>query len=125
MRAIGTLLAILLFLPASGSGKTITVRGEGIASCAVWLREHAAKTDRQAVQDSWILGYVNGVTGTLDIPGIDDISANVRNADLVAWVENYCESHPEEPIVRAADELMRELARRASNGPVPSERPLP
>src|SRR5262249_13123962 len=95
------------------SGKTLTVRGEGYATCSVWLREHAAKSERQHVQDSWILGYVNGAASTLDIPGIDDISDGVRNADLAAWVDGYCGAHPEEPLIRAADELMRELARRS------------
>lgn len=113
MRAIGALWAILLITAVTADAKTLTVRGEGIATCAIWLREHAAKTDRQPVQDSWILGYVNGVTGTLDVPGIDDVSSGVRNAELVAWIDTYCGSHPEEPIIRAADELMRELARRA------------
>jgi hypothetical protein len=113
MRAIGTLLAVLMLLPFVAGAKTITVRGEGFASCAVWLREHAARTDRQPVQDSWVLGYVNAAASMLDIEGIDDVSARLRNADLVAWIDSFCGSHPDEPLIRAADALMRELTRRA------------
>ena len=114
MRAIGAILAFLMLMPFGATAKTITVRGEGFASCAVWLREHTARTDRQPVQDSWILGYVVATAGMLDIPGVEDVSSKFRNADLVAWVDDYCGSHPEEPLIRAADALMRDLARRAA-----------
>ena len=113
MRAIGALLTILTLMPLVATAKTITVRGEGFASCAVWLREHTARSGRQPVQDSWVLGYVNAAAGMLDIAGVDDVSASLRNADLVAWIDDFCGAHPEEPLIRAADELMRELARRA------------
>src|SRR5205085_3295364 len=93
MRAIGAILAFLMLLPFGATAKTITVRGEGFASCAVWLREHTARTDRQPVQDSWILGYVVATAGMLDIPGVEDVSSKFRNADLVAWVDDYCGSH--------------------------------
>src|SRR5438552_837221 len=69
MRAIGALLTILMLAPLAASAKTITVRGEGFASCAIWLREHAARSGRGPVQDSWVLGYVNAAAGMLDIPG--------------------------------------------------------
>jgi hypothetical protein len=97
----------------TASGKTLTVRGEGSATCAAWSQAHAAGSGRQAAQDSWILGYVNGVSSSLDIPGMDDVSAPLHNADLVAWIGKYCGLHPEYPLIRAANELMRELARRA------------
>lgn len=115
MRATGALLVILMLASTHAATKTITVRGEGFATCAAWLREHAARTGRQPVQDSWILGYVNAAASMLEVPGIDDVSAMFRNADLVAWIDGYCGEHPEEPLIRAADALMRELARRAQD----------
>jgi hypothetical protein len=33
--------------------------------------------------------------------------------DLVTWVDDYCRSHPDEELIRAADALMRYLALRA------------
>ena len=102
-----------LLLPLSAAAKTITVRGEGFASCASWTQEHEKSSRRQPVQDSWLLGYVNAATGMLDVPGIDDVSAPFRNADLVTWIGDYCNSHPDEPVIRAADALMRDLVRRA------------
>jgi hypothetical protein len=119
MRTANTLLTILLLLPFDAMAKTITVRGEGFASCAIWIQEHATKSSRQAVQDSWILGYVTAATSMLDVPGVEDVTAAFRNPDLVAWISEYCSSHPDEPIIRAADQLMRELLRRASEQPRP------
>jgi hypothetical protein len=115
MRAILVLLAVLVLAPCAADAKTITVRGEGFASCSAWLREHAAQSGRQPVQDSWILGYVNAAASMLEIPGVDDVSAMLRNADLVSWIDMFCGEHPEEPLIRAADQLMRELARRAQD----------
>ena len=54
-----------------------------------------------------------GLSGLLEIPGVEDVSGPFRNIDLVMWIDDYCSSHPEEPIIRAADALMRDLARRA------------
>ena len=113
MRAANALLSILLVVPFAATAKTIIVRGEGLASCASWIEEHDRKSSRLPVQDSWLLGYVNAVTGMLEIPGVEDVSAPFHNADLVTWIGDYCSSHPDEPIIRAADALMRDLARRA------------
>jgi hypothetical protein len=114
MRAVHALLPLLLLLSLPVSSKTLTVRGEGSATCAAWTQEHATRSDRQPVQDSWILGYVNGISESLDIPGMDDVSEPLHNADLVVWIGKYCSTHPTEHIIRAASELMRELARRAA-----------
>jgi hypothetical protein len=113
MRAAILFLGIVLILPLAATAKTIKVRGEGLAPCIAWVQEHDRKSNRQHVQDSWLLGYVNAVSGMLEIPGVEDVSGPFHNIDLVMWIDDYCSSHPEEPIVRAADALMRDLARRA------------
>jgi hypothetical protein len=112
MRPAIALVTILLLLPFAATAKTITVRGEGFATCASWIQEHDRKSSRQPIHDSWLLGYVNGVSSTLEIPGVEDVSARFRNADLVTWIGDYCSSHQDEPIIRAADALMRDLARQ-------------
>jgi hypothetical protein len=111
MRAAFALLILLLLAPMDAQGKTINVRGEGVASCSAWSDAHARKSDRYPVQDSWLLGYVNAIAGFLDYPGVEDISAKFHNRDLVSWIDDYCGAHPDEPIIRAADALMRELVR--------------
>jgi hypothetical protein len=115
MRAavITVLLGIALVAPGAVAGKTIKVRGEGLATCTAWFQEHERKSRRQSDQDSWLLGYVNAVSGMLDVPGVEDVSEPFHNIDLVMWVDDYCSSHPDHPLIRAADALMRDLARRA------------
>ena len=113
MRAVSALALVLLLVPLSASAKTINVRGEGVATCTAWTREHTDKTTRYPVQDSWLLGYVNAVAGMLDVPGVDDVSATFHNADLVTWMSEYCVAHPDDVVILAADALMRELARLA------------
>jgi hypothetical protein len=116
MRAVFAVLTMILLAPVDTLAKTINVRGEGVAPCRAWTDAHARKSDRYPVQDSWLLGYVNAVAGFLDFPGVDDFTARFHNRDLVNWMDDYCSSHPDEPIIRAADALMRELARLAMQG---------
>ena len=48
MRAANALLSILLLvLSFDAAAKTVTVRGEGYASCASWIQEHDRKSSRQ------------------------------------------------------------------------------
>ena len=128
MRTAYAFLAIALVLPFAATAKTITARGEGSAACSAWTQEHETRTSRRPVQDSWILGYVNAATAMLEMPGIDDVTTSFRNRDLVTWIDDYCSSHPDEPIILAADALMRYLAGRASErdggSPGAGERPL-
>src|SRR5215468_3468832 len=104
-----SIAAIALMLPFVATAKTITARGEGSAACAAWTEEHENKTSRRPVQDSWILGYVNAAAAMLELPNIDDVSASFRNRDLVTWIDDYCSSNPEKPLILAADALMRYL----------------
>jgi hypothetical protein len=113
MRVAIFLLSIVLILPPSATAKTIKVRGEGLAPCTSWIEEHNRKSNRQHIQDSWLLGYVTAVSGMLETPGVEDVSGSFHNIDFVMWINDYCTSHPEEPLVRAADALMRDLARQA------------
>jgi hypothetical protein len=105
-------LATGLTLSLAASARAITVRGEGSALCAAWTQEHNSNSTRKPVQESWLLGYVNAVSGILELPGVDDVSSAFHNEDLVAWVDDYCRSHPNEEVIRAADALMHYLARR-------------
>ena len=101
MHLIRILLIASLLLPITAAAKTVTVRGEGNASCSSWTQEHALGSNRQGDQDSWLLGYVNATSVMLDIPGIEDVSAPLGSA------------FPDQVLIRAADALMWELARRA------------
>jgi hypothetical protein len=56
MRAASALLTILLLSPFAATANTITVRGEGFATCASWIQEHDRKSSRQPAQDGWLLG---------------------------------------------------------------------
>ena len=114
MRTAYALLAVVLMVPFAATAKTITARGEGAASCSAWTQEHENTTNRKHVQDSWILGYVNAAAAMLELPGVDDVSASFRNRDLATWIDDYCSSNPDKPLLLAADALMRYLARRAT-----------
>src|SRR5262245_20935200 len=116
MRAALVLLTAFLVMPVDTQARTINVRGEDVARCSAWTDAHTRKTDRYPVQDSWLLAFVNATSAMLDIPSIDDVSAKFHNRDLVAWIDDYCAARPDEVLVRAADSLMKELRRLATQG---------
>jgi hypothetical protein len=63
-------------------------------------------------QGSWLLGYLSALN-LWGVIGHKDALAETDAAGLCAWMDNYCRSHPMETIATGADQLARELERRA------------
>src|SRR5262245_65102107 len=95
MRAVLAIATVLMLAPVDALAKTINVRGEGVATCRAWSDAHTRKTDRYPVQDSWLLGFVNATSAMMDVPGVDDVSAQFHNSDLVAWIVDFCATRPD------------------------------
>lgn len=86
---------------------TVAVMGAGANSCGTWTTEHQAPSARSTADDEWVLGYLTGVNSFG--AGSSNISGNIDNAGVLAWVTNYCTSHPLDPINIAASSLVFEL----------------
>jgi hypothetical protein len=59
---------------------------------------------------SWVLGFLSGVNSEQLGP---DFLEQTNSAGILAWMNSYCQRHPLERIVTAAQKLKNELIFRA------------
>ena len=86
--------------------------GEGIAaSCGVWQQARQASSLKRGLMAQWVVGFLSGVN--LESPSTDFLLGNDFDG-LMAWVDNYCQSHPLDKVATAASNLVIELRSRAS-----------
>jgi hypothetical protein len=48
--------------------------------------------------EAWVLGFLSG----LGVAGVGDPLNGVDNEGVMAWIDNYCQSHPINRLVDAA-----------------------
>jgi hypothetical protein len=88
------------------------VLGNGSFSCGEWTADHLSNDAVAVSDDAWLAGYLSGYSA-YDDEG-DVINKDLDGGARAAWVNNYCLSRPLDRIYVAADQLILELKRRAS-----------
>ena len=95
------LVVCLMARPAEAGYLAI---GRGNGSCGAWT------TTRRAQQaqgyEQWILGFLSGVGWQGAQSGINPLNGLDANG-VWAWLDNYCQVHPLDPLVEAAAALAR------------------
>jgi hypothetical protein len=85
------------------------ILSNGQDSCGEFL---AGNPQRHQLDIEWILGYIGGINSRA-APADRMVGQSVRDiAAIGAWVQQYCQSHPLDPIPGAAEALRAELGRR-------------
>ena len=107
---------ILLALAAAalvppGKGPVQVYGYPDIDSCGVWTDQRRDPKYGSQVNAGWILGFVSGLNRFGD--GNGDIAPGVRPEGLLAWVDQYCASHPLDSVTVAGLALAKELKRRS------------
>lgn len=85
----------------------------GKPDCGQW------KTDQKTLTQIWLLGYLSGLNYMWSEMGekpADPLSALGSADQAFAWMDNYCRDSPLETINTGAVALLRELAKRKSQG---------
>jgi hypothetical protein len=112
MRVIIT-AAIALFLATSARATEpqYLVLGNGAQSCGTWIEDRRTNNDIWRDDRTWILGYITGINYALAITGKKNgvLGRNDDPTALVAWMDNYCATHPLDTIARAAVVLVDQL----------------
>jgi hypothetical protein len=85
--------------------------GAGTASCGKWTNARCPSAQCTAYHQ-WVLGYISGInyrslTADLLEPPELDYDA------LMSWMNNYCQTHPLDPVSIGANELVRVLQTNA------------
>lgn len=85
-------------LPANAQDKAIG--GSGLESCASWL-DHCRQGGSADMQ--WVLGYLSGMAGWSNSDPLRGIDAQ----GAWYWLDNFCSSHPDRPLVDGLDAFIR------------------
>jgi hypothetical protein len=117
--AIVTACACLgCFGALSQEKKAPVVLGVGSKSCGSWTQVRRAGGVMAGTYESWIAGFLSGsnsiISGELKVDILEQQTKLADAQDINVWIDNYCKSHPLVPISEAANELGRELIRRAA-----------
>jgi hypothetical protein len=97
--AVATTLVI-----SAGSAEAYQTIGPGMASCATWIADRREPSMHQ-LEQAWVLGFLSGV-GYMGAPNLDPLQ-RVDAAAVAAWIDDYCQRHPLEEIVGAAEAFLK------------------
>ena len=103
-------VCILLMAFAAFATAAMPILGAGAVSCGTWTKDRKANLFAQAVNLSWVQGYISSYNFHTDRNLFD----GVDNDAITAWMDNYCAKNPLAAIHDAAVELEGELNRRNS-----------
>jgi hypothetical protein len=103
-------IALAVALISSAKASDYAIAGGGLSLCGAWT---TARRDRQAIGfEEWVAGFLSGfgdLAASVPIPEMDPLRG-LNTQTVRAWVDNYCQAHPLERIVQAAEALARERA---------------
>ncbi len=100
---------MILYALALAATHPYTVLSPGSTSCGQWTVDHTrSHGPNYYAEQSFVAGVLTGY----NLYGPDrngDVTHGVDDAGWTAWMNNYCEAHPLEPIVWATHELIASL----------------
>ena len=116
-RSIGMYLLAGTVLVAAINANALThprggyhVLGAGATSCESWTKAGRSRPLAEAYLQ-WVLGYITAIYG-LDVIAGSDVTGGIDADGVQTWIDNYCAQHPVELVVKAAEEISKELIAR-------------
>jgi hypothetical protein len=97
-------------VPAQDKGRIVF--GQGTNSCGAWTRARETKSG-VGLYVQWVAGYLSGSNMNDQEP---DALIGTDFDGVMAWIDNYCRAKPLEPVITAAEELLKELRSRRTRG---------
>jgi hypothetical protein len=121
MRLVCAMLAVVILvalsIQASAQGPGNMVFGQGMNSCGAWTQARQTRSVSAGLSAQWVAGFLSGMNSQFNLTSSpdpqDDPLLGTDFDGLMAWIDNYCRSHPLETIIAAALKLMDELRARA------------
>jgi len=91
-------------LTGPAEGQQSTVDGVGTSSCGTWTAARSTHSDAAAWgYTQWILGYLSGIAvWSGAYRQVDPLNGTDKHG-VWAWVDNYCQTHPLDPIGKAGN----------------------
>lgn len=84
--------------------------GIGIESCGTWASDQKEGGIGKLTSGEWVMGFVTAYN-MFAWQG-ENVSGTSDNTGLLAWIDNYCASHPLDNLAHASAALVEELRNR-------------
>ncbi|HEY6433337.1 MAG TPA: hypothetical protein VIZ17_15260 [Acetobacteraceae bacterium] len=95
------LAAAVLLLLLSNGAMAFKYAGSGVASCGEWLQERRDPYGGGGAGQQWVLGFLAGEADATE--GKLDPIADTDAEGVWAWIDRYCEQHPTDRLIVAAE----------------------
>jgi hypothetical protein len=110
MNKTGLAVGLLAIIGAAQKADAYSMAGAGWDSCASWsVSRHTYGSgggiatpgyQNTLKQTHWVLGFLSGI-GSLGHSAADPLARMEADA-VLAWVDNYCNGHPNDNVAKAA-----------------------
>jgi hypothetical protein len=103
-------LLVLLHCPAYAEteGKVTRTLGWGAAPCSAWTNARTYRPkDAERIAFSWVLGFITSYN--VYSPETGNVTKEMENDEVGAWVDNYCKDHPTDQVVLATYNFVQAL----------------
>jgi hypothetical protein len=104
------LCAVLYLSITSVQARDFRIKGAGAESCGTWVAEIGTNPGARE-NHQWVLGYVTAFN-RFGLGTDADVSKGADPPGLIAWIDNYCRTHPLDTVETGAARLIDELQQR-------------
>jgi hypothetical protein len=109
---------IVLACPAGAQTRMAAIGGAGRETCAAWTEDRGAASESARLANErrieWISGFFSAVNVFADSSG--SLHGGIDDRDgMLAWIDNFCREHPNDPLWGAAANLVLDLRNRSRN----------
>jgi hypothetical protein len=88
--------------------------GEGAGtSCGAWVEARRARNVGAIQLQAWVTGYMSAANSITAASSQNDFLAAVDTDAIFVWLDNRCQQHPLEGLIKAIDALISDLMKKA------------
>lgn len=98
--------------PAPPETFDYTVEGAGAKNCVAYLADSKNNTSMHYIDLNWAKGFISGVNySNAETSGSTQLGKDLDLDSLTAWIDNYCEDHPDAALSDASAALVTKLTK--------------
>ena len=98
--------------PASPKAFDYTVEGAGVKNCVAYKTDSKKHSSMHYINLNWAKGFISGVNYIhAETGGNTHLGKDLDPDSLTAWIDDYCQDHPDATLSDASAALVTELTR--------------
>ncbi|RAI34913.1 hypothetical protein [Rhodoplanes serenus] len=103
-------LPVPVATPVAAAGELVL--GHGNVACRTWSYDRRNQTPAGEPRTAWVLGFLTAYSQYGEAPAID-VSRGKSTEEIVAAIDQYCATHPDNSLHKASSMLIETLRQQA------------